>query len=366
MKRSLVSPLLLVITATASACGGGAKITLSETEFAHGQPSRILGSPQGRIEALKTGFATDFTNVKVCVEVGKAISEPELFLEAKLAIAMWLGKAGTYSNADFARLSFEGQSKCKKDDRNFAAAIVLADFAKEAEGDDFKGQFNEPKITCQRTGGSASCRGTGMTLGWGGTGSIGSSYFASNPQRWVKIVNGQPSSVLLSPYTKFTSLKSDFVINTKLATAQRTDLMTRYDALLASAAPSLDELVSFGDVLARYEVLTTGDKGFNAAFQDFLNGTQTAWTSGYQPEMAAFHVLLHEVGHMFGMEHADNPNTDSITGNTSGAMQRSDGKWETNLSAMAYALPYAYLTEDDRAGIASAGSGLRAELALHH
>jgi hypothetical protein len=59
------------------------------------------------------------------------------------------------------------------------------------------------------------------------------------------------------------------------------------------------------------------------------------------------------------MDHADNPAADSVTGFANGTKVGDGQQAKTDLAVMAYALPYLYLTEDDRAGAQSVARAAR-------
>jgi hypothetical protein len=63
---------------------------------------------------------------------------------------------------------------------------------------------------------------------------------------------------------------------------------------------------------------------------------------------------------MFGLDHADNPAADSVTGFANGEKVGDGQQARTDLSVMAYAIPYLYLTIDDQAGARSAAQAARA------
>lgn len=82
--------------------------------------------------------------------------------------------------------------------------------------------------------------------------------------------------------------------------------------------------------------------------------------------MAAFHTLLHEVGHTFGMMHADSPNFDAVTGESSTtSWDQGREKYTTTFATMAYADQFGYLTDDDGTGIKAAARAVRQEVAKH-
>ena len=87
----------------------------SDTSFAHYDAQSAFGGPLGRLEALRQGFTTNFTDLKICVETGKQkIVDDEILMETRLAYASWLSASGLYSEADWQKFSFVGQSSCDR------------------------------------------------------------------------------------------------------------------------------------------------------------------------------------------------------------------------------------------------------------
>ena len=60
-------------------------------------------------------------------------------------------------------------------------------------------------------------------------------------------------------------------------------------------------------------------------------------------------MLLHEIGHVFGLTHADNPSSRDVTG-PSDSTRFENGRHITREATMAYADNYLYLTDDDQNG----------------
>lgn len=181
-----------------------------------------------------------------------------------------------------------------------------------------------------------------MILGLGGPGGMSYRYF--KPEIWDSVSNSSPASLILSPYVKWVSMAKDL---------SKTSLSASYLRLAAKAdSVTYAELNAFNKQLTLNAMKLKDDGRLDSIVQDFLNSPAKSLTQNYLPEQAAYHVLLHEVGHQFGMDHADNPSRDSETGSAGTATQDSaTGKWETPISTMAYADEYLYLTADDVAGI---------------
>jgi hypothetical protein len=89
----------------------------------------------------------------------------------------------------------------------------------------------------------------------------------------------------------------------------------------------------------------------------------------YAQKRSAIATLLHEVGHQFGMDHAHDPSPSSVTGGLEVGKDLQGNavqSYRTDLSKMAYGIPYMYLTEDDLRGIRSLAKVTGEFLAARH
>ena len=342
----------------------------SSVKFAHASPNKMLGSPNGRLEIMRSGIKNNLGDtLNVCIQTyGKNnFSAESLILETKLAHAMWLNAAG-YGSEDFRKLSFTASAKCSTTDTKWASTIVLADVQKEESGDDYSRLFSVSSMSCKQVeGNSYGCQSDkGITLGWGGAGRIGYSYFESAPNKWTSLSATSPSTVTLSPFVDWQSLTSGIDALEKTTGATKSSLKAQYEDLLAPNNQSFERLISFGDTLAQANVVLSGD----SAFYEIMNASAASGEafSGrvYRPKMGAFHTLLHEIGHTFGIKHADNPDADSITGQSgTTTFDQARNQYVTKTATMAYADQYTYLTEDDRMGMKAAAEAVRSEIASH-
>ena len=142
-------------------------------------------------------------------------------------------------------------------------------------------------------------------------------------------------------------------------------MRTAYKSLTSSDNPTFAGLLSFATDLQNSKLTLGKDAAFDQIAQQFQASNTPKLSMGYRASMAAFHVLLHETGHTFGMMHADNPDTNDITGQSSAATKNAAGQWVTSKSTMAYGDSYAYLTDDDLAGVKAATDAIKKELATH-
>ncbi|RYZ87567.1 MAG: hypothetical protein EOP04_11385 [Proteobacteria bacterium] len=180
-----------------------------------------------------------------------------------------------------------------------------------------------------------------MTLGLGGSGLM--NYRSNKYETWETLANYSPATVLLSPFVEWTSMESELTTSA---------LANGYASLKAKAkSVTYAELVNFNKLLESARLKNSDDDRLDGMVQSFLSSNKSSLTQIWVPIRPGYHVLLHEVGHQFGMNHADAPKDNSETGSSPGASRDTMGKWTTELSTMAYADEYLYLTADDKAGI---------------
>ena len=343
--------LFAVVATSLVACGPKAN-NLSAAKFAYYHPESSIGGPLGRLEAVKLGYSTDFNELRVCIETGLShFSTQQIVLEAELAYAAWLDAAGTFTENDWQRFSFEPQPKCRTNDQTYSANIVIERLGNIAPDETILSSYQEQAINCSTDGHVKKCSGNIITLGWGGPGFL-TTWYVNDPNQWTKLTKTLPSTTTLSPYVEWLSLDEELARNTdpNLTAARRATLRATYQTLAETMRPSFAALTGFAKSLADLKLKTTDDPVFAKLVQDFYASQATAMNRTYRGQRAAFSSLLHEVGHQFGMDHADNPKAGSLTGASSDAHKDADGQWTTKSATMAYGLPYMYLTDDDAAG----------------
>ncbi len=346
--------------------GCGQSPSHSETKYAIYPGERTVGGPIGRIELIKNGFTSNFSKVPVCVEVtSQPITTEEFLLETKLAHAMWLNSAG-YNERDFDLFEFSTKTKCSKTDLQAGTVVAIADFANEASGDNFKTRFKQPRIKCEVNGTSKRCTGTTTTLGWGGPGGITRYTFPSTPNKWVRVENSAPSTVLMSPFYEWHSLRESIAQDKNLNATNRSNLRNSLEALSSSRNPRFVDLVKFGNELTASRVLTIPDPVFPAKAQAFYSSGKASIDDEISPKLSVFNTLLHEVGHTFGLHHADNPAAEAITGpSSSTTWDEARKQFITSKSVMAYSDSFAYLTDDDVKGVQASAAESKKTVASH-
>jgi hypothetical protein len=360
------TPILMALALTLTACESS--LTSGNIEFAHQSRDRLYGSPLAFANFFETG-KTSLKKLMVCVSSPEegTISQAEFLLETKIAYASWWHHAGKSLNS-WAELDFRKSSSCSPDDATHIAFTALPGTSSENEKKyQISAKFTQPTIICQREGNSARCQSETFVLGVGGPAAVS---ILSNRQtgQITRVDVNQPAKALFSPFIAWHSLAREIAINPKIPADLKQSLADKYQKLLqkseeleAGAGANSEEeksaefsaLTAIIDELESHQLVGTDDTVFQQKFDAFLTGSQEGATlnTSYQPQIAILSTLIHEVGHQFGMNHADNPDLHSITGDASGMIATGSNLVRTDLSVMAYALSYFYLTADDIAGI---------------
>lgn len=343
-------------------CGTKSRPSQSDLSFAHYKSSSALGGPLGRLVAKAQGFETDFPKLRICAHqtVETKLSPQQLMFETRLAYAAWLDAAKLANTENWNSFEFfTGDCKAETSATGFVS-LGLHQTEEVAS-------FASPTIRCQSTPSGKRCNSTTITLGLGGPGSVSTWFRQSAPDIWTKITQARASSTWLSPHVSWNSLQSflEGVVKkqpTDLDLAQLLELVT---AAVATANPELAILIDINHRIAALGLTDGKDQVFEKASQDFFRGQQASLQLDYRPSYTAYHVMLHEIGHEFGMAHADDPSAGAVTGPSGSTVQGAGGQFTTDQSSMAYADPYFYLTEDDIAGIQSLHNQLE-QLARSH
>ena len=313
LKCSLVS---LAILASVQAC----KTTSSEVDYAHWSKETLGGTPSTQLEALKDSTVkTNFSAINICVQnqVGP-MSDKQLMFETKLAFAMWLHHSGEAEQSDWEYLRFKIEQYCDLKDTSHQAIVKLASFdrADTYETGELNRSFYKP--------------GSGWTtMGFGGPGSTS---YEWDWKRDLTYKNRVPAKTILNPYIEWEPLEGEIASHRRLSSSVKESILKDIRFLQASEG-----------LFSDYVELARKFEESSALVGPVYNLSKRV----------AFDVLLHEVGHMFGLTHADNPGANDVTGESEYTDLR-NGRHVTDESSMAYADNYLYLTKDDQAGAKAA------------
>ncbi len=320
----------------------------SNLDYVHSKAENATISPLGGIQILRSSLDFKFDSYDVCVRKGsKTISDSSLLKETKLAYAAWIHAAG-YGEEEWELFNFQLKSECK-DNQDHLASVVILDVDKDTNDSQYD-RYSSFSINCERSGYSYSCGGSSATLGLGRWGNIGYSYDGRSG-KWTDLYSFSQVRASFSQYVDWHSLKEDFKRNKELSSSDRNELLSAYDRL--SGNSQFMEFVEFSDLLAEKDMKSIDDEKFSKLFKDFQKSGKNSLNKDFRSEQALYHVLLHEVGHNFGMRHSHQQAPDgSIAVETEGLRIKKDGR-EEFVSTMAYSDDYLYLTKDDKLGIQS-------------
>jgi hypothetical protein len=333
-------------------CGAAVKMSESDVNFAHYPASQLFGTPLSLALFQKSGaLAKD--KLRVCVEAQlSGLSEAEVMLEVRLAFAAWWKSSGI-DPVTWSALDFQSRSDCTGAEGWDSVVVVPGPTRTDNAFLQLGTRFGAISYSCDRSGGSARCRSATYTLGVGGPAAV---RVLSRPGDGavVGIEVASPASAVMSPAVDWYGLRQAIKLADIDTAESRVALVAQFDRLAQGGTVDLESLASFAESLKAADLRVGDDPVLQSKLSDFAaSGAESLLEAIYRPRIALFSTLLHEIGHQFGMDHADNPGPDSIMGSAVDQNGRPDVRFVTELSVMAYALPYLYLTDDDRAGISS-------------
>lgn len=321
-------------------------VTNANPSWAHlsGQPQ--MGSVIGQLLALKSKIPTNRNLFDVCLHSYRSDFRTEDFIvESKLAYATWISEAGLKAE-DWKQINFVSTRPCLFDDMGYASIFLMPNVETDLGSN---ASYYRPATTwCVLLNSSSfQCQTDPLTLGYGGMASLKLSRHPDT-ERWSRIDFNTAASATLSPYIKWVSLRDSILANTSIDKKVKDGLTGRLDGL--EKKDSFEKYVELAGLLEKYslkddQLLDDLKTRSLILRQPVLTGVRVPFI----PRVAAYHVMLHEIGHQFGLDHADNPSHHSVTGNSEGTIS-SDRVVEKN-ATMAYGEPLFFLTADDKAGI---------------
>jgi hypothetical protein len=331
----------------------------SELGYAHYAAPSLLGGGLGRVMTAQKGLAGDDRTVRICVESG-ATSYPlaNALLETKLAWASWIDGSGLDVAQVWPNLEFETGETCADASPLDAATRFLGPSSPAASLSAVSSgslSYEPLEISCVSEETQRRCTGSSMITGLGRPGS----YVAwSRGEQWTKVDYSTATSASLSPWVDWVTLSEELAAQSDRQTFE--PLKTAYDQLLTDSGVNPAKLVEFSRSLRDAKGAGIADTRFSEAAQAFYRSGETELRTEVRPRKSAWHTLLHEIGHTFGIDHAHDPGRDSITGPSESTRQNENGQWVTDEASMSYGAEFLYLTPDDVAGAKSARSSIEA------
>jgi hypothetical protein len=261
--------------------------------------------------------------------------------------------AKKYGEKDWQLLRFFQQDHCTNLDGKVASGVQIGNFS--PPNLDIK--FEVPEIQCDKIAMPEDlCRHKGGPRGKGDVGIIAHDPTDKDFNRWAKVFSRTAAYSSLNPFIEWQSIGTWLAESKDLPEPDKVRFVASYRALASRAADvSYDDLVAFNELLAITPgAFQDGRIYAKQCVNDFRNGTEAKKTYSQGNPYPAFSVLIHEVGHQFGMDHADNPAPDSLTGSIQIGQDMNGNpiaKFTTKDSVMATGRRPMYLTADDQRGI---------------
>ena len=329
------------------------------------QPSSLNYARMQKLDGSLLNVLNKFENKTIsetpliCVTVaeGQSIQRDSLIMETKMAIYSWL-KA---SSEDYINLikQVEFSGDCLGEGQNLDGKKKILDVVipspSQTETDSrYSRSFNKPQVQCQYNWG-ASCQMNGVVLAYASM--IPFSVYSWGGQTQV-FINEAP--VAFNGHIMWTDLKEELSERTASLGEDDISLLELYENALIiqnKAESSNEDIEEFWDTISILEselekqgAISQTKQGLNTFVDRAISEKQNI-NETFTPTYSIYSTLLHEIGHSFGLHHADNPSGQVITGDGDGDSV-TDVK-TTRESVMAYAERYLYLTEDDKNGIRS-------------
>jgi hypothetical protein len=338
----------------------------SQVKFAFYPAATGYSGMIGRIELIKQKFNVDFPTLVVCVGPGSGgYTDKELLLDTKLAYAAWVDGAKQYQESDWKAFQFVQKPACLLEDKTVAALVTIG----EPVGPPSGFEFVEAVAECTRTKRASSCAGNRVTLGYGGIGGVSYQYYPNEPDKWVKVVNVRAAVTALNPHVVWQSITAYISNNTDFSPSKKRELTEHYETLLNRADPSYEELTTFFSVLKAEKLVDVAPNEMQGVVDRFAAGSTSHEIIPFKMHRTTLSTLLHEIGHQFALDHAHDPAANSVTGGSE-INRDLEGRvvenFRTDLSVMAYSLPYLHLTDDDILGVKNLAHEVSAFLVTRH
>lgn len=336
----MIRLLAILITLNIFVSCGPSEAEHSNVNFA--RDSRVDGSLLYVLDHLASGNLV--SEPKICLDLGtrNTISQPEMELLVRASIYTWLLSAD-YQNIDVIdQLQFS--FACSKDESKKSILNIVNRAATDENEETVRiERFGVPKATCEYNLG-VRCSSTGVTLAYASQ--VPGYKFAE------KYFVAKAAPLHFNPNLNWVGLGEDLL---KLG---QIELKAELERILESKDFSILNISNFIQSLSLAKLIAPAPSELSEIMMQSMNLKKSVDKS-YTPTYGIYSTLLHEMGHVMGLNHADNPSFNTITGRVTDNDLGEGKVFTTKESIMAYGDSYLYLEEDDVNGIKSVKRALK-------
>lgn len=307
------------------ACGSSSDLNYSRTTDVR---STLLYS-------LNSNLKNNEENL-VCLNIdsGKGVDYDTFVFEFKLSMVHWLGDV--YPNLENIINSIQFSQRCSVADLNNSVLEVKIPDAEHMTNEESI-FFVEPKAKCQIKKNKPNCRLSNIVFALAERGKD------LGYVRGRKVV--KRARILFNPYIKWQGLGEEFNLQLKPI------LKNGYNNIIKSREFNIASTRAYTGRLNQDKVIALDARASKQTLEKAKKHGRYIKLDT-RPVSALYPTLLHELGHVFGLDHSDARVTGSVTGDKHGEESHSHAHRTYN-TAMASDSRYLYLTEDDKAGIKS-------------
>ncbi|MBP9708057.1 MAG: hypothetical protein KBD78_10450 [Oligoflexales bacterium] len=359
MKIVIISFLIL----TFFSCQTKNNETQSENKYAYAPPAKNVGILYNLFLFTKQDIPLFQKKLPVCIErTGDEALDQSLLLETRIAYYKWLSAVEQLSEEKWNVFEFFLADACEAKSNEFISYIKIQNEFDVSQSDD-ETIFSRAKAVCKKKQ-LFRCQSDSSFVGYGSGAELTYYFFPNKPEIWTKISIKAPAKVILSPFVNWLPLHEamDSIfqsVNSKGEAEKYNQDLTTFVQIYKHALNSnflrFDDIKEFSRLLNKLELIyEEADPELAKITNDFQISGEKEFTGEFKLTIPLFSILLHEVGHQFGMSHAHQPRPDDITGQSDKAEFNAEKQqWICTESRMAYGKKYLYLTEDDLMGAES-------------
>lgn len=280
----------------------------------------------------------DHKRLEVCVDnmEAKFISSKSVLLEAKLAIFHWLEVAGhKKSHRLFTNMNFTQNCGASPQDGQKRLRVIIPSQSQIKSNSKFNSYFIKPKSRCRYKNSKVLCKLSAFVFGFAEQfGKASMINDADKPDTEARVV--------FNPNIDWA------VLGDELADMGHEILASDYQTLLEDSS-DYNDVIYFIRKLQSKKLIARGERS-SADTISMAKRLKSYFRTPDHPQLGMYSIMMHEMGHVFGLGHADQPGRRYVTGDAHGN-ESVRNVHKTKSSVMAYDKKYIHLTDDDRAGI---------------